>query len=155
MDRRAGSARQARARARAAGKANGAVRCSIWQQYFPGAHMASGRDFVLVYEAVRCCDRDECGDFFCEVRPGHDRGGCGLFLDVRLYGRAGAAVPADPDAEQVAAIWAILQACSYADPAGHARTVLARADPEMRRSSPALIAPAPAPLPLSPAGVVA
>ena len=143
----------ARARARAAGKANGAVRCSIWQQYFPGAHMASGRDFVLVYEAVRCCDRDECGDFFCEVRPGHDRGGYGLFLDARLYGRADAAVPAD--AEQVAAAWAFFQARFYADPARHARTVLARADPEMRRSSPALIAPAPAPLPLSPAGVVA
>ena len=84
-------------------------------------------------------------------------------------GRAGAAVPAD--AEQVAAAWAFFQARFYADPARHARAVLARADPDgfwravkevqavmlggMRRSNPALIAPTPAPLPLSPAGVVA
>ena len=85
---RAGSARQARARQQAAGRADGSIQGSFWLQQFPGARMASGRDFVLVFQAtvLAGCSRELVGDVFCDVRPG--RSGGWVLADARLYGRA-------------------------------------------------------------------
>ena len=86
---RAGSARQARRRRRIAIRTGdgGGFR----QQAFGTAHMASGRDFTLVYDATLGAGltRAELGDVFCDVRPG--RGGCNVCVDARLYGKAGGA----------------------------------------------------------------
>ena len=69
--------------------------------------MASGRDFTLVYDATlrEGCSRDEVGDVFCDVRPG--RGGCGVCVDARLYGRAVACAARPIDAHT---LWLALSA---------------------------------------------